>query len=177
MKVGYTLKRSTLARTLRLSIYSDGAVVVSAPTFFGLVAIERFVAKHSQWIRSKVEETKDKTVVRIRRGDISTLKKRALIFAHERCQYFNRVYGYRYRRISIRAQKTRWGSCSRNGNLSFNYKIAVLPPELADYIIVHELCHFGEMNHSKKFWALVARTMSDHKALRKELRNIATVFY
>jgi len=92
-------------------------------------------------------------------------------------EYFNAMYGLRCNRITIRNQKTRWGSCSRKGNLNFNYKIALLPQRLADYIIVHELCHLGEFNHSRKFWALVAQTMPDHVDLRKELKKNRVMFY
>lgn len=173
----YTLKRSVRARTVRLAIYPDGAVVVTAPRFFGLEAIERFVMRHSEWIREKVEKTKDRTVIRIARRDIPALKKQALALAHARCEYFAGIYGLTYRKISIRAQKTRWGSCSQSGNLSFNYKIAVLPSHIADYVIVHELCHLVEFNHKKKFWDTVAKTVPDHKMIRKEIRNTVAVFF
>ena len=69
--------------------------------------------------------------------------------------------------------KTRWGSCSKKGTLNFNYKIALLSPELRDYIIVHELCHLGEFNHSSKFWLLVEKTVPNYKTLRKQIKQIA----
>ena len=81
------------------------------------------------------------------------------------------MYGVKCGRVAMRNQKTRWGSCSKEGNLNFNYKIAFLPPELADYLIVHELCHLKEMNHLPRFWALVEQTIPNHKALRKEMRR------
>ena len=172
----YMLKRSTRARAMRLTVHPDGAVVVTAPNFFGLHAIERFLAQHSEWVRRKVDATKGRRVIRIARSDIPILKRRALTLARERCEYFAKLYGVRFGKISIRAQKSRWGSCSHTGNLSFNYRIAALPPELRDYIIVHEICHLLELNHSKKFWAQVARAIPTHKALRKEMRNIVFVF-
>jgi predicted metal-dependent hydrolase len=84
---------------------------------------------------------------------------------------FNEVYGFRYARISIRSQRTRWGSASSRGNLSFNYRIIFLPPELQDLIIAHELCHLQEMNHSPAFWSLVEKAIPDYRRLRKELRR------
>lgn len=76
------------------------------------------------------------------------------------------------KRLAIRNQRTRWGSCSKQGNLNFNYKIALLPERLADYIIVHELCHLGEFNHAKAFWDLVAMAIPDHEQCRVELRQL-----
>lgn len=98
-------------------------------------------------------------------------KNRALVLAKERLEFFNRSYGFNFNRVSIKNQKTRWGSCSKKGNLNFNYRIALLSEKLADYIIVHELCHLGQLNHSRQFWNLVAQTIPDYSALRKELKN------
>ena len=95
----------------------------------------------------------------------------ALSLAKSRLEYFNVIYNFKYNKVVIRNQKTRWGSCSKKGNLNFNYKIALLPPKTADYIIIHELCHIGEFNHSKNFWDLVAKTMPDYKEVRGSLRK------
>lgn len=162
---------------MRLAVFPDSRVVVTAPTFFGAEVIERFITKHTAWIEKHVGRAQGRRVIRIRRGDIESLKERALILAHARCAHFAKLYGFAFRKITVRAQKSRWGSCSRAGNLSFNYKIAALAPHIADYVIVHELCHLAQMNHSKKFWELVARTMPEHKTIRKELRKIAVMHY
>lgn len=98
-------------------------------------------------------------------------KEKARTLAEERIRHFNQAYDFKFNRISIKNHKSRWGSCSRKGNLNFNYKIALLPERLADYIIVHELCHLGELNHSRKFWDLVAKTIPDYSKARKELRK------
>ena len=97
--------------------------------------------------------------------------ERARALAHARLEHFNRFYGFTYERVFIRSQKTRWGACSAKGNLGFNFRIAYLPAYLADYVIVHELCHLEQFNHSPAFWELVARTIPDHKARRTELRR------
>lgn len=98
-------------------------------------------------------------------------KERARALAESRLAHFNQFYNHTWNKITIRNQKTRWGSCSKNGNLNFNYKIALLPPEVADYIIVHELCHLGEFNHSANFWDLVEETIPNHIQIRKRLKK------
>lgn len=105
------------------------------------------------------------------RRDYAKYKEAARALAHARLAHFNQAYGFAIGRVAIRNQKTRWGSCSKRGNLNFSYRIALLPPVLADYVIVHELCHLGEFNHSPAFWALVARACPDHRALRRALRG------
>jgi len=84
---------------------------------------------------------------------------------------WNRFYNLRYKKIRVRNSQSRWGSCSSQGNLNFNYKVAWLPPELADYIVVHEICHLQELNHSRDFWLLVAKTLPDFNQRRNELKK------
>ena len=95
---------------------------------------------------------------------------RALIT--ERVRYFNTHYGLSVGKIAIRNQRSRWGSCSKKGNLNFNYRLAFLPEELRDYVIVHEICHIKEFNHGRGFWDLVSVTMPEHRALNKKLRVV-----
>ena len=116
-----------------------------------------------------------KRVVRRRRTSVTKHylehKERARALVHERIAYWNQFYQFKFGRIAIRNQRSCWGSCSELGNLNFSYKILFLPGHLADYIIVHELCHLQEFNHSKNFWALVAKTMPKYREYRKELRS------
>ena len=172
----YEVRRSKRARALRLSVYADGAVVVTAPTLFSLRAIERYVTAHSTWVHRKLEEYRGRTVVYVRRADIPRLKREALARAEDRVRHFAALYGVTYGKISIRAQKTRWGSCSRDGNLSFNYRLAALSPALVDYVVVHEICHRIAFDHSRVFWQAVEATIPNHRALRKELREIAFLY-
>jgi hypothetical protein len=108
---------------------------------------------------------------RYKRAEFLEYKEQARALVSERLAHFNRQYQFPIKRVSIRNQRSRWGSCSKKGNLNFNYRVVLLPLEVADYIVVHELCHLGEFNHSKKFWELVAKTIPDHKQIRKELRG------
>lgn len=88
-----------------------------------------------------------------------------------RTQYWSEVMGVDYGRITIRCQKSRWGSCSGKGNLNFNWKLLMLPKELMDYVIVHELAHRIEMNHSQRFWENVGKILPDYKGLRRRLKD------
>ena len=110
---------------------------------------------------------------RVKRKNLNYIKykKDAAILVKERLGYFNTFYNYKLGRVAIRNQKTRWGSCSKKGNLNFNYKIVLITPKQADYIIVHELCHLKEFNHSQRFWDLVAKAVPDYKEIRSSLRT------
>lgn len=89
----------------------------------------------------------------------------------ENLEFLAKLYGVKYRKVAIRNQKTKWGSCSRSGNLNFNYKVAFLPKEQRDYVIVHEICHLIEFNHSRDFWAEVGRTVPYYKEIRKRVKS------
>jgi len=105
------------------------------------------------------------------RSNYLRYKEEASKFISERINYYNQIYEFDYNRISIRNQRTRWGSCSSKKNLNFNYRILFLPKRIADYIIIHELFHLKEMNHSRRFWNLVAEAVPDYLEIRKELKN------
>jgi len=99
-------------------------------------------------------------------------REAARAVVHARLAHYNRLYGYAYRKVFIRNTRSCWGSCSTRGNLNFNYKVALLPEEPRDYIIVHELCHLAEFNHSPAFWAQVERAFPHHRTLRRALRAV-----
>jgi predicted metal-dependent hydrolase len=99
---------------------------------------------------------------------------RALVRA--RLEHFNQFYNFKWKRVAIKNHKSRWGSCSSRGNLNFNFRLVLLPEPLADYVIAHELCHLGEFNHSKRFWALVAKTLPDWQSRRAKLMKIDSRF-
>lgn len=90
----------------------------------------------------------------------------------ERINYFSPICGVSYNRVAIRNQKSRWGSCSSKKNLNFNYRLAFLPKEICDYVVVHELCHLKEMNHGEGFWLEVEKVVPNYRANVSHLRNI-----
>ncbi|MEI6480632.1 MAG: M48 family metallopeptidase [bacterium] len=109
--------------------------------------------------------------IRARREGLLRYGEEARGLALSRLEYFNQFYNFKYGTVRIKAQTTRWGSCSSKGNLNFNYKMALLPPHLVDYLVVHELCHLGEFNHSQNFWDLVGKTIPNYLELRAELKS------
>ena len=118
-----------------------------------------------------------RTVYRTRSRKLYEINKEsARQIISERIQHFMQYYGPRHSivvgKIAIRNQKSRWGSCSKKGNLNFNYKLFFLPPEIRDYVIVHEICHIKEFNHGKGFWDLVGEVVPDYRELRKKLRGL-----
>jgi hypothetical protein len=178
--IEYTLKTSRRARYMRLAIYADGNFVVTVPWGLNEQKIERFIAGKAKWILTKLtsfaaapKPINNQEVVR----NYFQYKNQARQLVRQRIDYYNQIYGVKYNKISIKKQKTIWGSCSRQGNLNFNYRLASLPDRLADYIIVHELCHLKEMNHSPRFWCLVAQTMPDYLERRRELKKIRIFAY
>ncbi len=173
-KIEYTLKISRRSRSLRLSVYPGGELRVFAPRFLSLGAIEQFINRKAAWVLEKIDTLSSVAKpVKIKNSRIDFIRNKsaALKIARQKLAHFNQFYGFKWGRVSIKNQKTRWGSCSRQGNINFNYKIALLPEKFVDYIIVHELCHLREMNHSRKFWELVAKTVPDFKKIKSSLKN------
>ena len=99
------------------------------------------------------------------------LADKAIEVIPKRVKYFAPIVGVTYGRITIRNQKTRWGSCSAKGNLNFNCLLMLTPPKVLDYVVIHELCHRKEMNHSKSFWAEVEKVMPDYKEAVRWLKE------
>ncbi len=175
-ELSYTVRRSRRSKQLKLAVYPNGTVIVTVPFSACSGAAEEFIRRKQEWVVRKVRqfaELSQITVPKPTAREYVVLRARALVAVREQLVHFNAQYGYSYGSVTIRNQKTRWGSCSRKKTLSFNYKIIFLPPHLADYIIVHELCHLAEFNHSPKFWRLVAQTIPDYAARKKELRKIS----
>lgn len=99
-------------------------------------------------------------------------KETARALIHERLEHFNKHYNFSYNRVAIRDQRRCWGSCSSKGNLNFSYKLLFLPACLRDYVILHELCHLRELNHSACFWETMAEVMPDYKSRAIQLRHV-----
>lgn len=165
-------------RTLSLQVKNDGQVIVRAPRHVTLQEIAAFVRKNSAWLHKHLEKVRKEKelnaaspVQPLTMEDIQKLADEALRVIPGRVAHFAPLVGVTYGRITVRNQRTRWGSCSSKGNLNFNCLLMLAPPGILDYVVVHELCHRKEMNHSPKFWAEVAKVMPDYKERQKWLRT------
>lgn len=170
--IPYTLRRSQRSRHVRLTVRPGGSVVVTAPQWLGMNVIDRFLLSKKQWILEKLKLLSGVVPVRAStRKQYLQNREQARKVILERLQYWNQRYNFSYGRVAIKDHHSMWGSCSRKGNLNFNYRLLFLASELQDYVVVHELCHLKEPNHSKRFWALVATTIPDYNQQRRGLKQ------
>ena len=161
----YILKRSK-RKTIGLEITDEG-LVVRAPLRASKREIESAIQKHQTWIdRNMAKRTKVKAEAQekglLSQEEIKALADRARVYIPQRVAYYAPLLGVQPGRITIRTQKTRWGSCSAKGNLNFNCLLMLTPPEVIDSVVVHELCHLLEMNHSNKFYQHVLRVFPEY---------------
>ncbi len=173
----FEIKTHSRAKRLKLVVFKDGRVIVTKPRFVPKIVARQFVHSRKDWIQKQQDLLVEKN------GEIDenfSVHSREHYLKHkeevrslllEKIEYWNMRYRFEYNAVRIKQLRSKWGSCSSKNNLNFNYKILWLPEELQDYIVVHELCHLGEMNHSAAFWALVTQTVPNHKELRLELKR------
>jgi len=169
MDIVYKVKRSARIKRVRIVIDSAEYVTVKAGMFTNLSGIEKFLEKEKDWIESQMRKMKTEKIALPE--NYHGYRLRTMQFVRDRVRHWNTFYGYPYNSIRIKDVGTRWGSCSTQKNLNFNYRIYFLPEHLQDYIIVHEICHLGEMNHSYRFWNLVKKTVPDYKKRKHELKK------
>lgn len=168
-RISYQVIRSA-RRTVAIQITGDARVLVRCPYGMGKEQIQSFVEKKMPWIQkhlngmsAKREPLNGEALKELASQAAEQIPKRVALFAP--------LVGVTYGRITIRHQRTRWGSCSGKGNLNFNCLLMLAPAEVLDYVVVHELCHRKEMNHSSQFWAEVERVCPDYRTHRKWLKQ------
>lgn len=165
-------------KTVAIQVNKDLSVTVRVPRRATQKDIERILKEKESWINKHIEKMKEKKaqydaleVKRLTNAEIQELADKALLIIPERVKYFAKLIGVDYGRITIRNQRTRWGSCSSKGNLNFNCLLMLTPPDVLDYVVVHELCHRKEMNHSKAFWNEVEKVLPNYKELVRWLKE------
>lgn len=172
-KISYSIRKSTRAKRLRITVYCNCDIVVTLPYHKTISDAEVYLKQKAKWISEKLNffkkakrfNAKNKLI------NFTNNKEEAYRLTIKIIKKFNTMYNFKYNKITIKNHKSKWGSCSSKGNLNFNYRIIFLPRRLAEYIVVHELCHIGELNHSRKYWNLVQKALPNYQALTRELRN------
>ncbi len=162
----YQLIRSR-RKTIAIQVRPDGTVVVRAPLRAPKREIEQAVASHAAWIekhRQQAAASAPDPAELLTPEHIRALAAEAMADLPGRVARFAPLAGVSVGRVTIRNQRTKWGSCTSAGNLNFNCLLMLCPPEVRDYIVVHELCHRKQMNHSPAFWAEVARVLPEYKS-------------
>ena len=155
-------RRKTLGLEIR-----EGRLTVRAPAGTPRTEIEKLIREKQHWIETHLERSRERTenaaaVPKLSCEELQALGERAVKVIPERVRYYARQIGVQPRKITIRNQKTRWGSCSAGGNLNFNCLLMLAPAEVLDSVVVHELCHMKEMNHSERFYREVYRVFPDY---------------
>lgn len=178
MNTEYRLIRSQ-RKTVAIQITGEGEVLVRAPKRCSQAFIEQFLTEKQEWIKRQTQRVSShreeirpmvQAVEALGEAELRFHRSRARALLLEKTQAYAALMGVSYGRVTVRQQKTRWGSCSRSGNLSFNWRLVFAPEAVMDYVVIHELCHRTQMNHSPKFWALVEEFMLDYKRHRDWLR-------
>ena len=170
MKIGeYNVEvRRSKRKSAAIKITADMQIVVFVPVYVSDNEIERLVISKSKWIDEhmlKVQSTIDERskLEKITFEQIKELADQAVEYIPKRVKYYAEKENFVYNKITIKNLVSRWGSCSTKGNLNFNCLLMLTPDYVIDYIVVHELCHLREMNHSEKFWAKVEKIMPDYQ--------------
>jgi len=170
----YRLIRSD-RKTISIQITPGGEVVVRCPRRLSDRAVREFVESKKAWIEKHVSEASaEPDQPPLTQGETQALTRQAAEQLPRRAAFFAPLVGVDYGRITIRTQRSRWGSCSSRGNISFNCLLMLAPAEVRDYVVVHELCHRLEMNHSKAFWSQVERVMPDYRRPKAWLKAHGT---
>ena len=165
-------------KTVAIQVNADLTVTVRVPRRTSRKDIERIIREKEPWIRKHIEQIRAKKeayeamkTLHLTDEEIRELVDKARKYIPERVAYFAEHMGVTYGRITIRNQKTRWGSCSSKGNLNFNCLLMLTPAEIIDYVVVHELCHRKEMNHSGAFWNEVEKVLPDYREAVRWLKE------
>ena len=166
--LNYRIKKSSKAKRVSIRIDQNRQVILTMPSLFPEYLAKQFIAQKQAWIEGKLATIPDNIYTP---EHYKQHKEKARRIITARVQDRAKIMGLSYNRISIRHTNTRWGSCSSKRNLNFSYKLIFLDSELMDYVIIHELAHLVEMNHSKRFWNIVATYCPDYSTYIARLKN------
>ena len=162
----------TNRKTLAIQIKGN-EVIVRSPYGVSDARIKELVLQKEDWIQKHLNAStqKEEEIEKLTSKEIEALAQKAMDVIPKRVAYYASKMGVSYQRITIRMQKTRWGSCSSKGNLNFNCLLMLMPQEVIDSVVVHELCHRKEMNHSKKFYEEVLKVYPEYPKWNQWLKE------
>lgn len=173
--INYRLTRRAWSRGVSLRVHYTGELRVSAPKLIPISFIESFLKKQSDWIQSALQKVAKHNSTHPKKTysgtELLTLKKQTLEKIMPRLFHYGHLLDVTWKNVSIKKLKSRWGSCASTGNLSFSCFLALVSDDLIDYVVVHELAHRKEFNHSPKFWSVVASVFPNYKQARADLRR------
>lgn len=182
MKEKYEIVRSN-RKSVSIEVTKECKIIVRVPYYLSQEHIDMVIKNKEDWIRNKIKlikeimcKKKGENTPKLTDEDILSLKDRAKVIIPEKVHKYAQKIGVSYGDIKIKQQKTCWGSCSSKGNLNFNCLLMLMPNNIIDYVVVHELCHRKEMNHSKKFWREVENILPDYEISRNWLKNNGIYF-
>lgn len=170
MAEAYQIIRSD-RKTVAIQIMPDGNVIVRCPKRMKTSDIRKFVESKSGWIAKHLANRIPQKTSKLTAQEVHQLREQTRELVTQRARYFAPLIGVTFQRITVRSQRTRWGSCSAQGNLNFNCLLALVPAEVLDYVVVHELCHRLELNHGSRFWQEVERILPDYQTYRNWLKE------
>jgi Predicted metal-dependent hydrolase len=173
MAISYLIKQSKRSRRVRIAV-SGGRVVVTAPMRIGKEYLDRLVASHGAWIERAIRKHEKLTAgISLAHDTFDHREFASMVKAMVKDRYTTIAApcGVRLGKISVKKMRSRWGSCSGQGNVSINLLLGKLPEELLEYVVIHELCHLVHHNHSKSFWSLVGKYAPEYKSRKRELRR------
>jgi len=171
MSIPYTLIRSR-RKTISIQITPAGEVVVRCPSRMSKREVQAFVESRNSWVEKHLLSIQSRPQLpAFTEEELQALALLAKEDISKRVRFHADRIGVSYNRITIRSQHTRWGSCSSKGNINFNCLLMLMPPEVRDYVVVHELCHRKEMNHSPAFWLEVEQVFPNYREAKKWLKE------
>jgi predicted metal-dependent hydrolase len=166
-------------KTLSLLVTHEGGILIKVPKNTSEKYITDFIQSKSTWIKKKIANVNSSQKLleglNLDNLDIPNQKKIAKTMVFEKIEYWSQKMCLNYSGIRLSSARTRWGSCTYYNVISINWRLSLLSTNLLDYVIIHELAHIKEKNHSSNFWNIVSKYCSDYKATRKQLKSFGSI--
>lgn len=161
-------------KSIGIEIKPDLTVLVRAPLFLSDNTIKKLVSQKNDWIEKKINQIKEKETLNLpifSKKEIEILREKTRVLITPKAEYYAKILGVSFNKLSVKKQRSVWGSCSAKRNINFNLLLSLCPEDVINYIVVHELCHLKQLNHSIRFWAEVEKLLPDYRSARLWLKH------